>query len=153
MSLLYDVLTGDVSCRREAKLEAAPRELTPNPDEVAPPVTVDDWLTPLKATLDPRPPRVPMAVADGPSTGAAAPAPPACTTVLGVRVAVELLVLLLLLGVVVVLLLLLLLLLFTAALLLVPELLLLLVLFAVFCWDNINVTKCDIYLMQASTHV
>lgn len=38
----YDVLTGDVSCKREAKLEAAPRELTPNPDEVAPPVTEDD---------------------------------------------------------------------------------------------------------------
>ena len=39
--ILYDVLTGDVSCRREAKLEAAPRDPTPSP-EVAPPVTLDD---------------------------------------------------------------------------------------------------------------
>lgn len=78
-----------------------------------------------------------MAVADGPRTGAAAPVPPACTTVFGVRVEVELLVLLLLLAVVVIVLLLLLLLL-TDALLLVPGLLLLLVLFALFCWDKLE---------------
>ena len=41
-NIFYDVLTGDVSCGREAKLEAAPRELTPNPEEVAPPVTLED---------------------------------------------------------------------------------------------------------------
>lgn len=147
--MIYDVLTGDVSCKREAKLEAAPRELT-NPDDDVPPVTVDDWLTPLRATFDPIPPKAPIVVAEGPSTGAAAPPPPACTAVFGVRVAVELLVLLLLLAVVVMLLLLLLLLL-TDALLLVPGLLLLVVVFALFCWDeNINIEYLLGKLLDAS---